>query len=299
MTTVMVRGMAESWRAGDRSSMNAARFAPNVEDMSTETLAPPRMRAPLAVRAVLTVVALFVAELAGGLLAAPLPQLPAAIAGSAGVALAGLGLAIVLVRLIDRRPIGALRLGLDRTAARWSVIALAAVAGSVVAGTLLATALGLTHGSPAPRGSLAFAIVMIVLQAFILQGIPEELLFRGYLVQTALGRLGPWGVLALSSLLFGSIHLVSQSGATTLTQRLLFLLIPIGFGAMATVVRIRAGSVWPAVAVHGGFHVTNFVVTLFVTPAQEKYGLYLAVVGGVLLVSAAIMACGIGWRSRS
>ena len=295
MTQVMVRPCGTD----DRSGMNGGHPPPSVDGMSTETLAPHRMRAPLAVRAVLTVVALLAAELAGGLLAAPLPRIPAAIAGSAGVALAGRGLAIVLVRLVDRRPIRALRLGLVRTAVRWSVIAFAVVAGAVVAGTLLASALGLTGHSPAARGSLAFAIAMTVVQAFILQGLPEELLFRGYLVQTAAGRLSPWGVLALSSLVFGSIPLVSQSGATTPAQRLLFLLIPIGFGALATVVRLRADAVWPAVAVHGGFHVTNFAVTLFVTPSRETYGTYLAVIGGVLLVTAGIMACGTGWRSRS
>ncbi|MDP9793463.1 apolipoprotein N-acyltransferase [Catenuloplanes nepalensis] len=113
--------------------------------------------------------------------------------------------------------------------------------------------------------------------------LPEEVLFRGYLVQTALGRLPLWGVTALSVLVFGVPHLLSMSGARSLAEKVLFLLLPIGFALLATAFRLRTGSVWPAVAVHGGFHVSWWVAGLWVTPRPETYGAYLAVVGGVLL----------------
>lgn len=97
------------------------------------------------------------------------------------------------------------------------------------------------------------AVPLVLVRAILLQGLPEEILFRGYLVQTASGLLPGWGVFTLSTLLFGVRHIVSRSGATTVTQRLLFLLLPIGFGVLATVMRLMSHSVWPAVAVHGGF----------------------------------------------
>lgn len=249
-------------------------------------------RFPLAVRGVLTVVALLVAILVAAVVQA---VLPGGFVGTAGasvvVSVAALGLAALLMRFVDRRPFRSLALQADRAALRGSLLGLGVVAACVAVATVLVLAFGLTGPSRAGGGwSPETTAAVILVQAFLLQGFPEELLFRGYLVQTALGRLRPWGVLALSTLLFGVLHLASNSGATTMTGRVLYLGIPLGFGALATVLRLSTGSVWPAVAVHGGFHLSMWVAFGFIRPDAAHYSAFVSVFGGTLLLAAAALA---------
>ncbi|MFI5841581.1 lysostaphin resistance A-like protein [Catenuloplanes sp. NPDC051500] len=246
---------------------------------TTETEVRPRL--PLPVRALLTLIAMFVAALSG-VVALLLPDgTGQTVAVHLCSTAAGIGLATALVRGIDRRPVSAL--GLGRPALGASLAALAVIAACTAAGTVLAVVCGLTTRAVSQPGISGWVVLTMLTQAFLLQGIPEEVLFRGYLVQSALGRLPIWGVTALSVLVFGAPHLLSGSGATSFGEQALFLLLPIGFALLATVFRLRTGSVWPAVAVHGGFHVSWWLAALWVTPRTDTYGAYLAVVGGVLL----------------
>jgi membrane protease YdiL (CAAX protease family) len=255
-------------------------------------------RFPLAVRGLLTVVALLVAEVAGALPALALSGASDGVlltVASTGVTLAAFGLAVLLVRFVDRRPVAALRLRIGRAAMLGSLLGLALIAAAVTAATGLAMAFGLTDPSgTGPGWSPEMFLPVALVQAFVLQAFPEELLFRGYLVQTALGRLSGPGVFALSTLLFAAIHLVSGSDATTLAQRLQFLLIPLGFGALATVLRMTTDSLWPAVAVHGGFHTTVYVLGGWVTPSPDSYGLF----GATLCAVAAAVTIRAGVTGR-
>ncbi len=250
----------------------------------------------LPVRALLTVLSLFAALAAGELAAVAFPPVAGRFVGPAAVAAAALGLAVLLIRRIDKRPVSALGLAPDRAAVRGSVAGLVAVAVAVAVATGLAVVLGLTQPPPAEQRLSGTVVLVLLAQAFLLQGFPEELLFRGYLVQTAQGRLPRWGVMTLSVLLFTVLHLLSSSGAQSVAQRLLFLLIPAGFALIATVLRLATGSVWPAVAVHGGFHVSYFVAGVWVAPAPETYGTYLTVFGIVMLATGVIVA-GAGHRA--
>ena len=194
----------------------------------------------------------------------------------------GAGLAVAAVGGMHGRP-GAV-LGMGRPAWSACLAALAVTAACTATGNAVAAAAGLTTTSPGLHGPVLTGVLMFLAQAFLLQAIPEEVLFRGYLVQTALGRLPLWGVTALSVLVFTVPHLLSSSGADTLGERLTFLLLPLGFALLAVAFRLRTGSVWPAVAVHGGFHVSWFVAGLLVAPRPDAYGIYLAIVGGVFVL---------------
>ncbi len=263
--------------------MCRGRRIPSVTGMTTTELTATRPRFPLPVRALLTLVALFAAAFASYLGLLLPPGTTRTVTAHLSAALAGIGLAIALVRGLDRRPVSAL--GLGRPALRACLTALAVTAACTGLGTALAVAFGLSTATPSGPAPMLLGVLT---QSFLLQAIPEEVLFRGYLVQTALGRLPLWGVTALSVGVFGLPHLLSASDATTLTQRVAFLLLPIGFALLATAFRLRTGSIWPAVAVHGGFHVTWFVSGLWFTPRPEVYGAYLVVVGGVFLLAGLV-----------
>lgn len=104
--------------------------------------------------------------------------------------------------------------------------------------------------------------------------------------------------------MFGVIHIVSQSPADTVAERLLYVVAATGLGALATAARLGSGSVWPAVGVHGGFHVATFATWLWQRPVPELYGVYLAVlaVAQVLIAAAllrrAVRTGRLDWRGR-
>lgn len=194
----------------------------------------------------------------------------AALRGSQDPWLATAGLAVVaavalamylliswaLVRGVDRRPFRALGLSVTPRAAIGLLIAMAATVGMVVGASGAVQALGwgrhVDYGSYDAVPALAI-IVNVLLLAFVLQGIGEEVIFRGYLLQSLSRR--PVVAVVVSAL------------------------------------AIALRTVWAAIGVHAGFHVATAVsAALGITvtgPAQwVASGLVLAaaaVVVGLLI----------------
>ncbi len=226
---------------------------------TTESPTIPKPRLPLAVRAGLTVVAMFAAVGAampvGTLLRGGPRWLFLLGAGVASTVVAAIVIG-VLTRFVDRRRLYRLGVAVGKRTPFVFLAGLVAVAAPVVVTALVASATGQTTSSSQPFPSL----VMVLALAFLMQAVPEELLFRGYLFQTSAASLPAWGVVVLSSGLFGALHILSQSGATSFSQKLLYVVMATGLGALATAMRIAGGSVWAAVGVHGGFHLTNYAV---------------------------------------
>lgn len=102
-------------------------------------------------------------------------------------------------------------------------------------------------------GPLLLALVVGLTQAFALQAIPEELLFRGYLLRSL--RFRPGSAVVVSALAFGVIHLVSNGGQQGWGERLLYVAQATGFGLTAGALAVATGSVAAAVGIHGGLHV--------------------------------------------
>lgn len=102
----------------------------------------------------------------------------------------------------------------------------------------------------------AWAIIwLVLLLAFVLQGIGEELLFRGYLMQNL--RLRPVGAVVGAAVAFAIPHLISQGGQEGIWGHIAYLAIPFGFGLLAGALAIRFNSLWAAIGVHAGFHLAN------------------------------------------
>lgn len=123
-------------------------------------------------------------------------------------------------------------------------------------------------------GQLAGGFAFGLVPAFIMQGFPEELLFRGYVLNAARIRM-PLAV-AISSLTFGSIHVLSQSPATGVVEKfILYPLSAVALGFACCCARLGTGSLWAAVGVHGGMHMGNRLTELFATP--DNYAVYLVI----------------------
>ena len=164
-------------------------------------------------------------------------------------------LCYVLRRTLDRGRRVSLCLRLDRRALLWVVgMVLVAVAVNLaVAGFV--HSLGLAGGNEGiPDRPWWIMAVMIFSQAFLLQGIPEEIIWRGWLFSS----LGETRFAAVSSVLgFTVLHLLSQGGQQNLLEHLTYLARPCGFAVTALIVRTISGSTWAAIGVHGGLHVAN------------------------------------------
>lgn len=151
----------------------------------------------------------------------------------------------------DRRVIPSLTLGLGLAVA----VALP-VTGLAAIGGWLRPVDDASGGMP-----LWGVIVQAIALAFLLQAIPEELIFRGYLLRTlrSRGRITPvW----MSAILFAALHLLSSSGQEGLAERFLYLALPFGFAVLAGALRLVTGSIWAAIGVHGGIHVASLIAAV-------------------------------------
>ena len=195
----------------------------------------------------------------------------------------------LLVTRLDHRSWRALGLRLDGRAVIWFLAMVAAAALiAVVIGVVLdalgsAPATGQTDDAP-----LWVAIIsQVVGSAFLLQGFPEELLWRGWLFQS-LGSTRLAGL--ISVVLFTIPHLLSKGDQADWVERVIYLAGPFGFAVAAVVTLWVSGSTWAAVGVHAGSHIAGIVMAAMDTDAAQpavwllEGVLWLAVAGIVRLL---------------
>jgi len=190
----------------------------------------------------------------------------------------------VLGRTLDRGRHVSVGLRIDRRSLLWlaGMILAALIVDLVVAGML--HALGLAGGDqPVPQGPLWLVIVESFSIAFLLQGIPEEIIWRGWLFSS----LGETRFAAASSVLgFTVLHLLSQVGQQNILEHITYLALPCGFAVTAMIVRIVSGSTWPAIGVHGGFHLVNYYVA---EPLHLRTGSITWILQGLLWATVGLL----------
>lgn len=196
-------------------------------------------------------------------------------------------LAAVLARLHGLR----LRdLGLRWTGASLARLAMGLGVGAAVVLVvgLPLTWLGLLRAGDTPDLPWWAIIVAGIAQALVLQGFPEELLFRGY--QMSALRLRPVAALVISSVTFAALHLVSQGGQQNALEHVLYLALPLGFAFAGGALMIVTDSLWAAVGVHGGLHLGT-IAGLFLGQGDGPLlwvvaGAVYTAIGIVLLITA-------------
>ena len=93
-------------------------------------------------------------------------------------------------------------------------------------------------------------MIVIFLLAFVLQGMGEEALFRGYLMTSLSRRYNVWVAIICSSLMFAAFHIGNSNFSL-----IAFLNITL-FGIFAGVFMLKRGSIWAVGAIHSAW---NFV----------------------------------------
>ncbi|MBD7993709.1 CPBP family intramembrane metalloprotease [Arthrobacter sp. Sa2CUA1] len=118
-----------------------------------------------------------------------------------------------------------------------------AVAGFAVLGFL-----GFPLNAVAAPAELAATVLLILAAVLLCEAIPEEVVFRGYLMRVLGERLSGWWTNVVQAALFTAFALVLR-GWTGTADLLLFLSMGLGLGYL----RLVTGSVWTTVGFHTAF----------------------------------------------
>ena len=171
-----------------------------------------------------------------------------------------------LCRYLDKMPFSIVDLRLTSRGLLWffSMIAVACIIFAITMGIAhLAGVKGIPEDS---SGDTWWANMILAFGlGFLLQAIPEEIIFRGWLIPS-LGNTKL--AVALSVVTFGVIHIVSQGGQQNLVERFIYLIMPLGFAFAAAIVRLASQSVWAAIGVHGGLHISGAI--MFFLPNESS-----------------------------
>ena len=171
-----------------------------------------------------------------------------------------------LCRYLDKTPFSIVDLRLTSRGVLWffSMIAAACIIFATTMGIVhLAGVKGISEDS---SGDTWWANIILAFGlGFLLQAIPEEIIFRGWLIPS-LGNTKL--AVALSVVTFGAIHIVSQGGQQNLVERFIYLSMPLGFAFAAAIVRLASHSVWAAIGVHGGLHISGTI--MFFLPNESS-----------------------------
>lgn len=195
----------------------------------------------------------------------------------------------VWMRFVERRRLRDVGLRLSPASPLWLLLGTVVSASLLLAARLPLPATGPVGGADDAYASVPLGLVIgsLLIQAFVLQGFPEELLFRGVLLG-ALGR-RPILAIAVSTAAFTVIHLVSSGGQQSAFEHVVYLANPLGFALLAVGLLLWTRSLWAAVGVHGGFHVGN-ALAFALLPEADRVLSWVAVGGVQTVVGLALIA---------
>jgi uncharacterized protein len=104
------------------------------------------------------------------------------------------------------------------------------------------------QGSPAQQGAAALGGVLLVYLGWTIQGPAEEIVFRGWLLQSIGARYRPWLGIVISSALFALGHgLNAGIGPLPIVNLLLF-------GVLTSLYALREGGLWGVCGMHAAWN---------------------------------------------
>ena len=176
------------------------------------------------------------------------------VAAASGFHVAVLGLVLLsawlFMRFLQRRPLRSAGLLWTRHSAPLLGLGLLIAITVVWAAKLPTAGAGLLR----PDG-VVFSwanLIGLLTAAFLMQGFPEELFFRGVILHLLQSR--PLVAVLTSTLLFGALHYASSGGQQNVAERFVYLGAAAAFGFAAAALLVRTGSLWVAVGIHAGEH---------------------------------------------
>jgi len=160
---------------------------------------------------------------------------------------------LLLLVMVDRRPIADLGLGFPWRAALFTLTSAALTLASAAGFTWLLDRIGLVEvevkALPASSWGRLFTLAIVLLVV----AMQEEVLYRGYITLSLL-RHGPAVVLLVSTLVFTAIHF--PTNRVSIPQVSAWLL----GGLLLGWVYLASGSIWVAVLLHFAIDITNVLL---------------------------------------
>ncbi len=162
-------------------------------------------------------------------------------------------LIVIAQRRFDQEPLANLGLALDRSAIKPFMIGALAWFVPFLLGLGACLAFGLVNIEvTASWAEILVFIPLLIVLVFLLEALPEELAFRGYM-QTNLGKiLEPWLAVIMQSVLFGSwgvaLWLITSGGIDVAHASMFYVM-----AAILGAVRLITGSVWTCIGAHLAF----------------------------------------------
>ncbi|MDE3167617.1 MAG: CPBP family intramembrane metalloprotease [Acidobacteriota bacterium] len=178
------------------------------------------------------------------------------------------------LRIFEGRGLADCGLWINSSAGRNLLLGLAGGAGTAVVVLVPPVLTGMAHfdrrgGDPISASSVVFLVFMLAAGS-----IGEELIFRGYGLQTMIAAIGPWATILPLGVLFGALH-YGNPGAGILSSA-----ITAGFGILFGYAYLRSRDLWLPIGLHFGW---NFTLPLF---GVNMSGLKIRVTGWELSWSA-------------
>ena len=103
-------------------------------------------------------------------------------------------------------------------------------------------------------------VLLWILFNTFLVGLSEELMFRGVLLQAFRRTVSIWPAVALTTLAFGAIHILNVFMTGELRSALIQSAAAALSGLLFIALRLRTGSLWPCIIVHGLWDFATFTV---------------------------------------
>jgi uncharacterized protein len=193
----------------------------------------------------------------------------ASLAAVAAITALALAIYVAFVRLVERRPVRELALS---GSGRELAIGLLIGAGLYTACVLILMLLGIYR----IEGLNPWAFMLPALAMALSSGILEELLFRGVLFRIVEETCGSWISLAVSSLVFGLVHLVNPAGTVIGA-----LFISIEAGLLLAAAYMVTRRLWMSIGFHIGWNYTQSgIFSGIVSGSDNDPGLFRSVIEG-------------------
>ncbi|MFT3973592.1 MAG: CPBP family intramembrane metalloprotease [Amaricoccus sp.] len=121
-----------------------------------------------------------------------------------------------------------------------------------------------TLPAPAVLGFLAVNTLLV--------GLSEETMFRCILLSGLRGRIGLRPAVAISTVAFGVVHVLNVFLTGDLVLAVAQSLAAMASGVLLAAIRLRSGSLWPAVGYHAVWDFATFLAFLAHAPGMEAAG---------------------------
>ncbi len=176
------------------------------------------------------------------------------IAGTIGLAAAGLAANLLTMAIFDRRPFVDIGLRLSGASA-WHLLLGISLGGGAAALLLAAPLLaGTGHLELRPHSEFTWLSLVFFLITIFFAAAGEEMIFRGYAFQFLIDKIGPFATVLPVGVLFGLVH-TSNPNATRLG-----VLNTVLWGVLLGYAFLRSRDLWLPIGMHFGW---NAVLPLF------------------------------------